>query len=93
MKSLLDYCRWIASSLRTAAVNLSRPQSRSAYLVFELVLLLVLRLVEVDEVVCDPVSASALHVPADLEGIAGDPTDPDLLRNRQVVHVPDAAVC
>lgn len=84
----------MVSSLRTAAVNLSRPRRRrSTHLVFELVLLLVLRLVEVDEVVCDPVSASALHVPADLEGIAGDATDPDLLRNRQVVHVPDAAVC
>lgn len=60
---------------------------------FELVGVLVLLLVEVDEVVRDPLSASAVHVPADLEGIAGDVTDPDLPRNRQVVHVPEAAVC
>lgn len=65
----------------------------STNLVFKLVGVLVLLLVEVDEVVCDPLSASAVHVPADLERITGDVTDPDLLGNRQVVHVPDAAVC
>lgn len=60
---------------------------------FKLVGVLVLLLVEVDEVVRDPVSASAVHVPADPERITGDVTDPDLLRNRQVVHAPGAAVC
>lgn len=60
---------------------------------FELVLLLALLLVEVDEVVRDPVSASAVHVPADPERVTGDVTDLDLLRNRQVVRVHDGAVC
>lgn len=59
----------------------------------ELVAALVLLLVEVDEVVRDPVSASAVHLPADLKRITCDVADPDLMRNREVVHVPDAAVC
>lgn len=63
------------------------------HLVFELVGVLVLLLVEVDEVVRDPLRASAVHVPADLERVTGDVADPDLLRNWQVVHVSEAAVC
>lgn len=66
---------------------------RSTDLVFELVGVLVLRLVEVNEVVCDPVSASAVHVPADSKRITGDVTDPDLLRDREVIHIPKASVC
>lgn len=49
---------------------------------FKLVGVFVFLLVEVDEVVCDPFSASAFHVPADLEGVTGDVTDTDVLRYR-----------
>ena len=56
----------------------------------ELVAVLVLLLVEVDEIVRDPVSASAVHLPADPERVTGHMTDPDVPRDRQVVHVPEA---
>lgn len=59
---------------------------------FELVGVSVLPFVEVDEVVCDPLFASGLHVPADPERVTGDVTDPDLLRDRQVTAVPEARV-
>lgn len=62
-------------------------------LVFELVAALVLLLVEVNEVVGDPLSAPPLHVPADVERITGDVADPEEPRNRQGVHVPGAAGC
>lgn len=64
----------------------------SCYLVLELVGVLVLLLVQVDEVVCDALLAACLHVPADLEGVAGDVTDLDVLRNRKLLHLRDAAV-
>lgn len=64
----------------------------STDLEFELVGVSVLPFVEVDEVVCDPVLASGLHVPADPEGITGDVTDLDLPRNRQATAIPVARV-
>lgn len=66
------------------------PSTTSTHLVLELVAVLVLLLVEVDEVVRDPVSATAVHLPADPERVTGDMTDPDLPRDWQVVHVPKA---
>lgn len=62
------------------------------YLVLELVGVLVLLLVQVDEVVCDALLAARLHVPADLEGVAGYVADLDVLRNRKLLHLGDAAV-
>lgn len=59
---------------------------------FELVGVSVLSLVEVNEVVRDPLFASGLHVPADPEGVTGDVTDPDLPRDRQVTAIPEARV-
>lgn len=52
----------------------------------ELVGVLVLLLVQVDEVVRDALLAARLHVPADLEGVAGDVADLDALRNRKLLH-------
>lgn len=59
---------------------------------FELVRVFVLLLVQVNEVVCDALLAARLHVPADLEGITGDVADLDILRNRELLHLRDAAV-
>ena len=59
---------------------------------FELVLLLVLLLVQVYEVVCDPLLAPCVRVPADLEGVTGDVADADLVGDRQLVQLPDPAV-
>lgn len=53
---------------------------------FELVRVFVLLLVQVDEVVCDALLAARLHVPTDLEGVAGDVADLDVLRNRERLH-------
>jgi len=60
--------------------------------VFELVRVLVLFLVQVNEVVCDALLAARLHVPADLEGVAGDVADLDILRNRELLHLRYAAI-
>lgn len=62
------------------------------YLVFELVWVLVLLLVQINEVVCDALLAACLHVPADLEGVTGDVADLDILRNRKLLHLGDAAI-
>ena len=59
---------------------------------FKLVGVLVLLLVEIDEVVCDAFLHAGLHVPADLEGVAGDVADLDVLRDRKFLHLHDAAV-
>lgn len=64
----------------------------STNLEFELVGVSVLRFVEIDEVVCDPVLASGLHVPADPEGIAGDVIDLNQLRNWQTTAIHMARV-
>ena len=61
------------------------------YLVFELVGVLVLFLVEVDEVVSDTLLDSGLHVPANLEGVTCDVADLDVLRDRKLLHLYDAA--
>lgn len=53
---------------------------------FELVRVLVLLLVQVNEVVCDALLGASLHVPADLEGVAGDVADLDVLRNGKLFH-------
>lgn len=68
------------------------PRLNVSHHVLELVGALVFLLVQVNKVMRDPILASALHVPADLEGVACDVADQDLLRNRQLVPVPDAAV-
>lgn len=62
------------------------------YLVFELVGVFVFLLVQVNEVVCNALLAARLHVPADFEGVAGDVADLDVLRNRELLHLRDAAV-
>lgn len=62
------------------------------YLVFELVGVLVLFLVEVDEVVSDALLDPGLHVPANLEGVTCDVADLDVLRDRKLLHLYDAAV-
>lgn len=59
---------------------------------FELVRVLVLLLVQVDEVVRDALLAARLHVPADLEGVAGDVADLDVLRDGELLHLGEAAV-
>lgn len=59
---------------------------------FELVGVLVLLLVQVDEVVRDALLAVRLHVPADLEGVAGDVADLDVLRDGELLHLGEAAV-
>lgn len=53
---------------------------------FELIGVLVLLLVEVNEIVSDALLAAGLHVPADLEGVAGDVADLDFLRNGELLH-------
>lgn len=58
----------------------------------ELVGVFVLLLVQVNEVVCDALLAARLHVPADLERVAGDVADLDVLRNGELLHLGDAAV-
>lgn len=58
-----------------------------SHLVFELVGVFVLLLVQVDEVVRDALLAARLHVPADLEGVAGDVADLDVLRNRELLQL------
>lgn len=40
----------------------------------------------------DALLAACLHVPADLEGVTGDVADLDVLRNRELLHLRDAAV-
>lgn len=40
----------------------------------------------------DALLAARLHVPADLEGVTGDVADLDVLRNRELLHLRDAAV-
>lgn len=40
----------------------------------------------------DALLAAWLHVPADLEGVAGDVADLDVLRNGELLHLRDAAV-
>lgn len=40
----------------------------------------------------DALLAARLHVPADLEGVAGDVADLDVLRNGELLHLGDAAV-
>lgn len=62
------------------------------YLVFELVWVFVLLLVQVNEIVCDALLAAWIHVPADLEGVAGDVTDLDVLRDRKFLHLRDTAI-
>lgn len=59
---------------------------------FELVGVFVLLLVQVNEVVSDALFAAWLHVPADFEGVAGDVADLDVLRNRKLLHLRDAAI-
>lgn len=59
---------------------------------FELVGVLVLLLVQIDEVMRDALFVAWLHVPADLEGVAGDVADLNVLRNGQLLHLRDAAV-
>lgn len=76
----------------TGDVSFLSRRFRFTDLEFELVGVSVLPFVEVDEVVCDPLFASGLHVPADPEGVTGDVTDPDLLRDREVTAVPEARV-
>lgn len=49
---------------------------------FKLVGILVLFLVQVDEVVCDSLFDPGIHVPADLERVARDVADFDMLRHR-----------
>lgn len=70
----------------------SQIQNRKHHLVFELVGVFVLLLVQVNEVVCDALLAARLHVPADLEGVTGDVADLDVLRDRELLHLRDAAV-
>lgn len=41
---------------------------------------------------CDALLAARLHVPADLEGVAGDVADLDVLRNRELLRLRDAAI-
>lgn len=74
-----------------AARRLSSPP-RSTNLVFELVGVLVLLLVQIDEVMRDALFVARLHVPADLEGVAGDVADLNVLRNGELLHLRDAAV-
>lgn len=62
------------------------------YLVFELVRILVLLLVQVNKIVCDALLAAWLHVPAYLEGVAGDVADLDVLRNRKLLHLRDTTI-
>ncbi len=57
----------MAESMISSGYIWCKKMIRFTNLVFKLVGALVLLLVEVDEVVCDPLSASAVHVPADLE--------------------------
>lgn len=61
-------------------------------LVFELVGVLVLLLVQIDEVMRDALFVAWLRVPADLEGVAGDVADLDVLRDGELLHLRDAAV-
>lgn len=62
------------------------------YLVFELVGILVLLLIEVNEVVSDALLDTGLHVPANLERVTCDVADLDVLRDRKLLHLYDAAV-
>lgn len=41
---------------------------------------------------CDALLAARLHVPADLEGVAGDVADLDVLRDGKLLHLREAAV-
>lgn len=59
---------------------------------FKLVGVLVLLLVQIDEVVSDALFVARLHVPADLEGVAGDAADLDALRDGELARLRDAAV-
>lgn len=59
---------------------------------FKLVGVLVLLLVQIDEVVSDAFFVAWLHVPADLEGVAGDAADLDALRDGELARLRDAAV-
>lgn len=58
----------------------------------ELVGVFVLLLVQVNEVMRDALLAALLHVPADLERVAGDVADLDALRDGQLLRVGDGAV-
>lgn len=40
----------------------------------------------------DALLAARLHVPADLEGVAGDVADLDVLRDGKLLHLGEAAV-
>lgn len=66
--------------------------SAKAYLVFELVGILVLFLVQVNEVVRDSLLGSGIHVPTDLERVTCDVADFDMLRHRKFFHLSNPAV-
>ncbi len=80
------------SSLRSVVFKGVYLRWFKCYLVFELVWVFVFLLVQVNEVVRDALLAARLHVPAYLEGVAGDVADLDVLRNRELLHLGDAAI-
>lgn len=65
-----------------------KHSGRCAHPVLELVGVLILLLVQVDEVVGDPLQVTVLHGPGDAEGVAGDVADLDAVGRGQQLHAP-----
>lgn len=62
------------------------PWAPSTHPVLELVGVLILLLVEVNEVMGDPLQVTVLHGPGDAEGVAGDVVDLNAVGGGQQLH-------
>lgn len=56
--------------------------------VLELVGILIFLLVQVNEIMGDPLQVTIFHGPGDTEGVTGDIVDLDAVGGRQQLHVP-----
>lgn len=62
------------------------------YLMFEFIGVFVLLLIQVNKVMCNPFLGLRIHIPGYLEGVACDVAYLDVVRDRQLLHLCNAAV-